>query len=93
MKLAADRERRAYKPGETVPASGIYSAVHLDHRLPHEVVALRGEEFPACRICKTDVRFHVSHLLPHMAHDFDLTGPRLRPAKGRAKAAGSEGAE
>jgi hypothetical protein len=92
MKPTGDRERRAYKPGETVPTSGIYSAVHLDHRPPHEVVAIQGEEFPACRLCKTEVRFHIAHLLPHMTHDFDLTGPKLRSAKGRAKAA-SEGKE
>ena len=92
MKPTGDRERRAYKPGETVPTSGIYSAVHLDHRPPHEVVAIQGEEFPTCRVCKTEVRFYIAHLLPHMTHDFDLTGPKLRPAKGRAKAAG-EGQE
>jgi hypothetical protein len=92
MKSAADHERRAYKPGETVPTSGIYSAVHLEHRAPHEVVAIQGEEFPSCRVCKTEVRFHVAHLMPHMTHDFDLTGPKLPPAKRRAKAAG-EGSE
>jgi hypothetical protein len=92
MKPTGDGERRAYKPGETVPTSGIYSAVHLDHRAPHEVVALRGEEFPVCRLCTTEVRFHIARVLPHMTHDFDLTGPKLRNAKGRAKAAG-EGKE
>ena len=73
-----------------MPNSGIYSVLHLDHRSPHEVLAIQGEEFPTCRVCKTEVRFLVAHLLPHMTHDFDLTGPRLRSAKGRAKAAGSE---
>lgn len=90
MKPAGDRDHRAYKPGETVPTSGIYSAVHLDHRSSHEVVAIQGEEFPSCRVCKAEVRFHVTQLLPHMTHDFDLTGPRLRTAKRRAKAAGEE---
>lgn len=90
MKPTGDREHRAYKPGEAVPTSGIYSAVHLDHRAPHEVVAIQGEEFPPCRLCKTEVRFHIAHLLPHMTHDFDLTGPKLRSPKARAKSAGSE---
>jgi hypothetical protein len=90
MKAAVDREHRAYKPGETVPNSGIYSVLHLDHRAPHEVLAIQGEEFPTCRVCKTEVRFFVAHLLPHMTHDFDLTGPKLRTMKSRAKAVGSE---
>jgi hypothetical protein len=88
MELAGDHPQRAYKPGETAPASGIYTAVHLDHRQPHEVLAIQGEEFPPCRQCKAEVRFHIAHLLPHMTHDFDLTGPKLITVKRRAKAAG-----
>jgi uncharacterized membrane protein len=73
-----------------VPVSGIYTAVHLEHRQPHEVVAIRGEEFPVCRVCDMKVRFRVAHVLPHMTHDFDLTGPQPRALKQRAKAAGEE---
>ena len=90
MKLDEDREHRAYRPGELVSISGIYTAVHLDHRQPHEVVAIRGEEFPLCRLCRAEVRFHVVRVLPHMMHDFDLTGPQPRALKRRAKAAGEE---
>ncbi len=90
MRSDEDREHRAYTPGEMVPISGIYTAVHTEHRPPHEVVAIRGEEFPACRVCKSEVRFHVAHILPHMTHDFDLTGPQPRALKRRAKAAGEE---
>ena len=36
----------------------------------------------------TGCRFHVAHLLPHMTHDFDLTGPNQVTVKRRAKAAG-----
>ncbi len=92
MRSSEDRERRVYKPGEAVPASGIYTAVHQSHREPHEVVAIQGEEFPVCRLCKTEVHFQVARLLPHMTHDFDLTGPNPRTMKKKAKAA-SEGAE
>jgi hypothetical protein len=87
MKLPEDRER-AYKPGQSVPASGIYRAVHAGHRAEHEVVAIQGEEFPPCRVCTVEVRFYVAHLVPHMTHDFDLTGPEARTFKARAKAAG-----
>ncbi len=90
MKPGEEREYRSHKPGEVVPASGIYTAVHLDHRPPHDVIAIQGEEFPTCRFCKANVRFQAAQLLPHMTHDFDLAGPRTRPLKRRAKAAGDE---
>jgi len=80
-------DRQAYKPGQTVPATGIYSAVHGPHRPEHDVVAIRGEEFPPCRICKEEVRFYISSQVPHMMHDFDLAGPGIRALKHRAKAA------
>jgi len=87
-----DSQRQAYKPGQIVPVSGVFTAVHGEHRAQHEVVAIRGEEFPSCRICKDEVRFHVVRPVPHMTHDFDLTGPGSRMMKHRAKAAnkGSE---
>ncbi len=81
-----------YKPGQLVPISGTYSVVHRDHRAPHEVLAIRGEEFPACRVCKSEVRFRVNQPIPHVTHDFDLSGPRYQLHKGWAKAAG-EGSE
>jgi hypothetical protein len=90
MKSGGIRERRAYKPGDEVPTSGIYTAVHIDHRGPHDIVAIQSEQFPACRRCGTDVRFHMTRLLPHMTHDFDLAGPDTRALKRRAKAAGGE---
>ncbi|HUI84875.1 MAG TPA: hypothetical protein VL240_11660 [Candidatus Binatia bacterium] len=71
-----------------VPISGIYGVVHDFHRAEHEVLAIRGEEFPLCRVCKGEVRFHVIRVLPHVTHDFDLAGPRLRARKSRAKSAG-----
>lgn len=67
--------------------SGIYTAVHELHRQPHEVVAIRGEEFPPCRVCKDQVRFYIARPIPHMTHDFDLTGPTGRVINNRAKAA------
>jgi hypothetical protein len=42
------RERRKFASGEAVPKSGIYSVVHRQHRLPHEVTMLAGQMFPAC---------------------------------------------
>lgn len=86
MKTPDDSQPQAYKPGQAVPASGIYTAVHGPHRPQHEVVAIRGEEFPPCRVCKDEVHFYIARSIPHMTHDFDLTGPTGR-AMTRAKAA------
>ena len=77
----------AYKPGQMVPISGVYAVVHVLHRRDHEVVAIRGEEFPQCRICRDKVMFYATHPVTHMTHDFDLAGPCWTITKGRAKAA------
>ncbi len=88
MEVPSHSERQVYQPGQIVPHSGIYIAVHEQHRPQHEVIAIRGEEFPPCRVCKDAVRFYIASAVPHMTHDFDLTGPASRSAKHRAQAAG-----
>lgn len=87
MTGSAVRPVRAFKPGQTVPISGLYTVVHQDHRAQHEVLAIRGDEFPGCRVCKDAVRFYVSQVVPHITHDFDLTGPHLQAGKTKSKAA------
>lgn len=52
------------KPGDSVPISGIYEAIHDkldggDHSQPHPVIALSGKQFPACRVCVDQVRFRL----------------------------------
>lgn len=81
------RDAHAYKPGQLVPISGIYTVVHIAHRPDHEVVAIRGEEFPACRVCRVSVSFYPTQPITHMTHDFDLAGPGFQILRGRAKAA------
>jgi hypothetical protein len=87
MPFAADREPRFYKPGQIVPISGVYTVLHQLHRYEHDVLAIRGDEFPPCRVCKSEVRFRISNVVPHITHDFDLAGPRLQVRKARANAA------
>ncbi len=84
---APDDKLQSYKPGQIVPTSGIYTAIHQQHRPQHDVVAIRGEEFPPCRVCKDEVLFCIASPVLHMMHDFDLTGPAPRVIKNRAKAA------
>jgi hypothetical protein len=89
MPLSAVRDVRAHKPGQLVPISGLYAVVHQNHRAEHEVVAIRGDEFPGCRVCKSEVRFYAAKVIPYITHDFDLAGPRLQARKTKAKAANS----
>ena len=72
-----------------VPISGLYQVVHEGHRSEHQVLAIRGDEFPFCRICRGNVRFYVVRVIPYITHDFDLAGPRLQERKTQAKAANS----
>jgi hypothetical protein len=68
-------ERELYKPGDTVPESGIYDVFHdsLDgheHAHLHEVTAIRGMRFPPCRACHAYVRFRLQHPADHVdTHD------------------------
>ena len=48
-----------YKTGEEIPASGVYRVTHSAHRLPHEVMLLRGERFPKCQQCSDTVTFRL----------------------------------
>jgi hypothetical protein len=52
-----DLNRKSFKTGQVVPQSGIYSVVHFEHRLPHEVTLLRAETFPPCSKCGVNVKF------------------------------------
>lgn len=88
MPGAGDNDYRAYRPGQMVPISGVYTVVHEGHRAEHEALAIRGDEFPFCRVCQGEVRFYVAQIVPYITHDFDLAGPAFRFRKQRGKAAG-----
>jgi hypothetical protein len=87
MATGLRRDANAYKSGQMVPISGIYTVVHIAHRPDHDVVAIRGEEFPACRVCRNNVTFYATHPITHMTHDFDLAGPAVQMPRAYARAA------
>ena len=91
MSVPEPRRQQVYKPGDNAPVSGIYTAVHEVHRTQHEILAIRGEQFPSCRGCKDQVRFYLTAPVTHMTHDFDLTGPTGRTSQRSARAAKSSG--
>lgn len=48
---------RIFKPGQAVPASGIYSVEHHPHRLMHMATLGVNMRFPRCKQCGDAVRF------------------------------------
>ena len=76
MPAPATRPKRSYAPGQTAPVSGLYRVTHLTgHRPPHLAVVIRGEELPACRLCRGAVEYSVHRHASHITHDADFTGP------------------
>ena len=52
---------RTYETGAIIPVTGIYLVMHSAHRLPHEVIAIKGHRFPKCQKCSDSVRFELLH--------------------------------
>jgi hypothetical protein len=65
--------QQAFKPGDTVPDSGIYRAHHAnEHRKAHAVVLLSRGNFPVCAVCGKAVRFDYVQVAPHIFDDKDF---------------------
>lgn len=58
---------KEYKPGETVPQSGIYHVTHDSHSEAHEVTCVEGEKFPPCRSCEHP-KFKLVRTAQHIKH-------------------------
>ncbi len=65
-------EEQVYKPGDTVPESGIYQVMHYQHRLYHEATLVRGSRFPECLQCQERVRFRLVATAAHIDTDRDF---------------------
>jgi hypothetical protein len=61
-----------FRPGDRIPTTGIYSATHYQHRLPHEVFAVEGDRFPICNRCAERAYFILIHHAIHIASDQDF---------------------
>jgi DNA-directed RNA polymerase subunit RPC12/RpoP len=74
-----------FKPGEKVLTTGIYAASHYQHRLPHEVFAVEGDQFPSCRRCGNRILFKLIQAATHIAEDRDFSkttrGSKTKKAK------------
>lgn len=64
--------RYRFRVGSAVPVSGIYRAVHGDHRLAHEVTLISGQCFPRCRKCGDSVYFELVREAPIATRDLNF---------------------
>ena len=62
-----------FKPGDSVPRSGIYQVVHYQHRMPHEAVVTERQMFPVCRVCGARVRYKLARGADPIDDDRDFT--------------------
>jgi hypothetical protein len=64
-----------FKPGQTVPHSGIYRMIHDPaHIEAHDVTCIYGKPFPPCRGC-THPRFTLVKAAHHIATHESFTAP------------------
>jgi hypothetical protein len=52
-------DQSSFKPGEVVPANGVYRVEHNSHRLMHNATLVLHSRFPRCKRCGNAVRFHL----------------------------------
>lgn len=52
-------KRKYFTTGQKILESGVYTVRHSEHRLPHEVTLLQGEQFPRCGNCADRVGFEL----------------------------------
>jgi hypothetical protein len=73
---------QVFKPGESVPQSGLYLVKHAHHRADHEATLFQGEQFPACAQCEAAVRFKLLRGATPIGNDSDF---RQRKARGHSR--------
>lgn len=63
-----------YKPGDTVPASGIYAVCHTkEHSGLQEVVLLANHVIPQCEICQETLHYQLVRTVPYISEDPDFS--------------------
>jgi hypothetical protein len=69
-----------FQPASEIPESGIYQVQHYRHRLYHDVIILRGQNFPVCSECGSNVRFRLVKAAPYIEFDRNFQNtPGLGP--------------
>jgi len=58
---------QVFRPGQPVPASGIYGVIHdPEHAQEHEVTCVKGKKFPTCNQCGDHPRFELKRKAAHI---------------------------
>ena len=68
-----------FRPGDRVPVTGVYTASHYQHRLPHDVFAMADDPFPECRRCGKRVSFLLSQSTTRIDADQDFAESSNHP--------------
>ncbi len=68
---------KTFKPGDVAVETGVYRVSHAQHRLPHEVVILRGDRFPRCAKCTGAVIFELFYSAPFVVSSYKNVLPVL----------------
>jgi hypothetical protein len=68
---------KPFNPGDIAVESGVYRVSHTQHRLPHEVVILRGDRFPRCTKCTGAVSFELFYSAPFVVSTYKNSLPVL----------------
>jgi hypothetical protein len=65
-----------FQPANPISESGVYQVLHYRHRLYHDVTIVRGQSFPLCSECGTNVRFRLVRAAPHIELDRNFQNKR-----------------
>lgn len=64
-----------FKPGQSVPRSGIYKVVHdKKHTAEHEVTCVFGKKFPPCNGCGQHPKFVLIRAAQHIESNEHFKG-------------------
>jgi len=65
---------QTYRPGTTIPVSGLYKTIHsAAHEAEFGEALRRGAEFPPCSICGTSVSYLLIQSVPDIQDDQDFS--------------------
>jgi len=68
----ASQAEQIFRSGDEVPESGVYTVTHEGHRLSHAATIFKGERFPQCVHCGTQVRFVLVRPVALISEDSDF---------------------
>jgi hypothetical protein len=61
--MKSEMKTARFKPGDAVPASGVYRAEHKRHRLMHTATLPAASRFPRCQQCGEAVDYYFLRLV------------------------------